>query len=274
MIAGVSLDGTQFFYENPLESAGDHHRRGWFECACCPPNVARLLASLERHVYGTDGEAVWVNQYIGSTLETTLSGTDVTVEQTAGFPWDAEATLTVDAAAPVEGTVHVRVPEWSDDATISVDGEAVDVDAETATEGGYVAIERTWEDDRIEVQFERGIERLAAHPEVESDAGKVALVREPLVYCLEGVDNDRPLHQYTLGSDAEFDTEREPDLLNGVVTISGGATVPETDGWEGKLYRPAAETSRTESEFTAIPYYGWDNRDDGPMRVWISSDEV
>lgn len=274
VIAGVSLDGTQFFYENPLESTGDHHRQGWFECACCPPNVARLLAALERYVYGTDEEGVWVNQYIGSTLETTLSGTDVTVDQTAGFPWDAEATIDVEAAAPVDGTVRVRVPAWSTDTTITVDGEAVDVADETAEDGGYVAIERTWDDERIEVSFERGVEQVAAHPEVASAAGKVALVREPLVYCLEAIDNDRPLHQYVLDEDPSFGTAHRPDLLNDVVTVEGEAAVPTRDGWDGTLYRPAEDVSRTTGEFTAVPYYAWDNREDGAMRVWLGSDEV
>lgn len=268
VIAGVSLDGTEFFYENPLESRGDHHRQGWFECACCPPNVARLLAALERYIYATDGEDLWINQYVGSTASTTLAGTPVTVGQTSEFPWETEATIDVEAATPVEGTIHVRVPEWSSDATITVNGEPV-----TTSDGGYTAIERTWDDDRIEVRFDRAVEQIAAHPAVASDAGTVAIVRDPLVYCLEGVDNDRPLHQYVLDSEPDFQSAYNPDLLGGVVTISTDVSVPELDDWDGELYRSVSEASdRSDDDITAVPYYAWDNREGGPMRVWVRNE--
>lgn len=259
-LAGVSLDGTRFFYENPLESSGDHHRKGWFTCACCPPNAARLFASLGQYVYSTVDGALTVNQYVGSTVTTTVDGTEIELTQSSSLPWSGEVTLTVDADGTVP--IRLRIPEWATDASVSVDGEKV------AQSDDYVELDSEWSDDRIEVRFEQETELVRAHPAVESDAGRVAVKRGPLVYCAEAVDNDRPLHQYALASGAVIDAEHRDDLLDGVTILKADAEVPALDGWEGTLYRPDDETNTESAQLMMIPYYAWDNREPGEMQVW------
>ena len=263
-LAGVSLDGTEFFYENPLESDGDHHRKGWFTCACCPPNAARLLASLGEYVYGQRDSALYVNQYLGSTVSTTVDGATVELSQDSSLPWTGEVTIDVDAGG-ASVPIRLRIPEWAESSTVTVNGEELNAPSE-----GYLEVDREWDDGRIELTFEQTVTQLEAHPEVAADAGRVALKRGPLVYCLEAVDNDRPLHQYEAPS-TSVSTEHRPDLLEGVTVIEGEASVPDQQGWDGELYRPADETARKRTEFTAIPYYAWDNREPGAMRVWIRS---
>lgn len=266
-LAGVGLDGQQFFYENPLASAGDHHRKGWFTCACCPPNVARLLASLGQYLYSTSGGELYVNQYVGSTLSTTVDGTPVELEQSSGLPWSGEVTLDIDAEDSVP--INIRLPEWSSDVTISIDGEAI-----TNDETGYVCLEREWDDTRVEITIEQRTDLIAANPAVDADTGRVAVKRGPLVYCTEAVDTDRPLHQYALATDAEVEATHEPTLLDGVSVLEATAVVPTLDEWEEKLYRPVEETERSQARLQLVPYYAWDNRDPGAMQVWHRLDGV
>ena len=279
-LAGVSMDGTEFFYVNPLASAGDHHRKGWFTCACCPPNAARLFASLGQYCYSTADGELYVTQYVGSTVETTVDGTDVELTQSSALPWDGSVEIAVDADGSVP--VNLRVPGWCDEATVTVDGEVVsggatshDGDGVTSHDGaGHVRLERDWDDETIELDFELEVELLRAHPAVESDAGRVALKRGPLVYCAEGVDNDRPLHQYAVDTGGELDVDHDPDLLGGVTTVETEAVVPDIDGWDGELYRPDEEADRESTRLHAVPYYAWDNRDAGSMQVWIRSERA
>ncbi|WP_436926172.1 glycoside hydrolase family 127 protein [Halosimplex amylolyticum] len=264
-LAGVGLDGKHFFYVNPLASSGDHHRKGWFTCACCPPNAARLLASLGQYLYSTSGDELYVNQYVGSRLETTVGDTDVTLDQSSDLPWSGDVTIEVDADGSVP--LNLRIPSWCPDATVTVDGEAVDHD-----DSGYVRLDREWDGETVELQLAQDVTVMAAHPAVESDAGRVAVERGPLVYAAEAVDNDRPLHQYAVPTDADAAVDHETDLLGGVTTLETDATVPALDDWEGELYRPADETETVETGLELVPYYAWDNRDPGSMQVWHRSD--
>ncbi|GCF16164.1 hypothetical protein Harman_40990 [Haloarcula mannanilytica] len=265
MLVGMSLDGTEFFYDNVLESDGDHDREGWFECACCPPNIARLLASLEQYLYAVDDDGLYVNQYVSGTARPTIDGTTATLTQTADFPWEGTVEIDVEAMEATDFAIRLRVPEWCTEVTVSVNGNPIAVDAEA----GYVTIERIWDDDRITAEFEMDVQVLEAHPNVEADIGRVALQRGPLVYCLEGVDNERPLYQYAIDPETDFEVTHHEELLDGVVTLEGTATVPSKDDWDGELYRSADETDETTAPITAVPYYAWNNRGPNPMRVWI-----
>jgi DUF1680 family protein len=264
-LAGVGLDGKRFFYVNPLASSGNHHRKGWFTCACCPPNAARLFASLGQYLYSTSGGELSVNQYIGSTLETTVDGIDVTLDQSSAIPWDEEVSVVIEA----DGTVPVnfRVPEWCVEATVTIDGEPID-----RGESDYVRLERAWDGERVELTFAQEPTVVAAHPAVEADAGRVTVERGPLVYTAEAVDNDRPLHQYRVPDDPGVKETHDTALLNGVTVLSVDVAVPSLDGWDGELYRPATETDSEPSSLELIPYYAWDNREPGDMQVWHRSD--
>jgi len=260
-LAGVGMDGEAFFYVNPLASDGDHHRSGWFTCACCPPNAARLFASLGQYCYSTTGGELYVTQYVGSTLSTTVDGTSVELDQESALPWDGEVTVDVDADGVVP--VNLRIPEWADEATVTVDGEDVSHDGT-----GFVRVEREWGGERIELSFGMEAELVAAHPAVEADAGRVAVRRGPLVYCAEAVDNERPLHDCALDDDATVRTAGQADALDGATVLEAEATVSDRDGWAGKLYRPVEDTEREETDLELVPYYAWDNREPGAMAVW------
>jgi DUF1680 family protein len=269
-LAGVSLDGTQFCYTNPLESDGGRHRQPWYHTSCCPPNVARLLASLERYVYSQDDGLLAVDQFVDSTAETDVDGVAVELTQSGDLPWGGDVAITVEAAEPTEFDFAVRIPGWADDATLTVNGETVAADDEV--ENGYVRLSRTWDDDEVHLELPMDVERLATHPSVAADAGRVVLTRGPLVYCFEETDNPRPPHQLSLSADFEATTRFEDDLLEGVVVIDGSASAPDMDGWDAELYRPVEETATEPVEVSAVPYYAWDNRDPGGMQVWIRSD--
>ncbi|TPL79047.1 glycoside hydrolase family 127 protein [Mesorhizobium sp. B2-3-13] len=266
-ISGLSLDGSLFFYENPLESRGKHNRWKWHRCPCCPPNVGRMVASIGSYFYSLADDALAVHLYGDSTARFDISGVPVTLAQASRYPWDGAVEITVEPQAPVAFTLHLRVPGWSPSAKLEINGEAVDL--EELTSDGYAAIRRNWtKGDRVRLDLEMPIERLYANPEVRQDAGRVALSRGPLIYCVEATDNDTSLHRLTLPRTAGIEAHEEPDLLGGVVTLSATAQADAGDGWRDGLYR-SEPPAKVETRLTAIPYFAWDNREPGEMLVWL-----
>jgi DUF1680 family protein len=271
VLSGLSLDGSSFFYENPLESQGDHHRQEWYKCACCPPNVARLLASLGQYVYSVAETDLYVHLYLQSTSTLPLDGEAVILHQATAYPWDGAVELAVELEEPRAFAINLRIPGWCGAAHLSVNGE--EVSFEGALQKGYLRIERTWQSgDNIFLRLQMPVERVYPHPDVRADAGCVALQRGPLVYCLETADNPIPLHRILLPETATLASEFEPDVLGGVVRIQAEALALETSDWAGTLYRttPAESTPYT---LTAIPYYAWDHRQPGEMSVWIGTSQ-
>ncbi|TPJ35405.1 glycoside hydrolase family 127 protein [Mesorhizobium sp. B2-5-13] len=266
-ISGLSLDGSLFFYENPLESRGKHNRWKWHRCPCCPPNVGRMVASIGSYFYSLADDALAVHLYGDSTARFDISGVPVTLAQASRYPWDGAVEITVEPQAPVAFTLYLRVPGWSPSAKLEINGEAVDL--EELTSDGYAAIRRNWtKGDRVRLDLEMPIERLYANPEVRQDAGRVALSRGPLIYCVEATDNDTSLHRLTLPRTAGIEAHDEPDLLGGVVTLSATAQADAGDGWRDGLYR-SEPPAKVETRLTAIPYFAWDNREPGGMLVWL-----
>ena len=266
-ISGVSLDGRKFFYVNPLESRGNHHRQDWFGCACCPPNIARLIASIGGYIYSQAERNAYVHLYVQGSGALQVSGQQVALRQETDYPWDGHIRVSVNPESPATFGLNLRIPGWSRSATLTVNGEAVDV--ETATTRGYARIQREWKTgDEVELALPMPVERIEAHPAVRQDAGLVALQRGPVVYCLEQVDNPVPLHRILLPRDAELKPHFEVNLLGGVTVISGKALVRDDSDWDNVLYR--AEPAKLKPlEIKAIPYYAWDHREPGDMRVWI-----
>ena len=264
VLPGLSLDGQHYFYQNPLADDGAHHRQAWFGCACCPPNVARLLASLPSYFYSTSEDALWVHLYAEGRLETTLeNGQRVALEQRTRYPWDGEVTLNVQA----EGNfaLRLRIPSWAQEATLRVDGEAVDVQA-----GSYARLARDWRvGDTVELSLPMPVRYLETHPHVTENTGRVALARGPLLYCVEGSDPDP--RDLVLSHNPSLTAEHRPDLLGGVTVLTGQAQRLEPDAWNGALYRKVREAeTTTEVALTAIPYFAWANREPGPMLVWLT----
>lgn len=267
VLSGVSLDGESFFYENPLASQGLHHRQPWFDCACCPPNLARLLASLGQYVYGIADDALAVHLYVQSEARVTLAGQPVILRQTTDYPWQGRVALLLDLPTPTRFSLRLRLPGWSPGATLAVNGASLDLAGRV--ERGYIVIDREWRaGDEVVLDLPMPIERIYAHPDVRADVGRVALQRGPLVYCVEGVDHAAPLDRLALPVDAPLSAAFEADTLGGVVVVRGDALAAEAADWGDALYR-ATPPHRTPTPLTAVPYYAWDNRAPGDMLVWL-----
>ncbi|WP_037283622.1 glycoside hydrolase family 127 protein [Rubellimicrobium mesophilum] len=267
-IAGLSTDGRTFFYENPLESLGHHHRWVWHPCPCCPPNIARLVTSLGSYIYGVADDEVAVHLYCRSQARIELAnGARFTLSQDTDYPWSGDIGLTVEAEAPARFALSLRVPAWARGPRLAVGGEAVDLTEASAD--GYVRIEREWQPgDRIDLSLPLEPRLLRAHPAVRQDAGRVALMRGPLVYCLEGADNGVGLNSILLGSGAgEARTANLPDL-GGAVVLDLPVQRERAEAWGDDLY---AEKERATEPDTArlVPYHLWDNRQPGEMLVWV-----
>ena len=265
VLAGVSQDGKLFFYVNPLESRGTHHRRPWYGTACCPPNVARTLASLGGYAYATGGAGIWVNLYVQGSVVAEVGGEKLTLNIATDYPWDGKVTLQPQIAKPVRFDLHLRVPGWCIGATVSVNGRRIET---PVVERGYFFLSREWRaGDVVELNLPMSVQRIAANPNVRADRDLLAIQRGPIVYCLEAVDQAVPLESMSLPQNIVLKAEREPALLGGVVAIRGLAEVTEEQEWNRRLYQPAAATRRV--PVLAIPYYAWDNRAPGAMKVWM-----
>lgn len=278
ILSGVSLDGTRFFYVNLLERTasqltGDRHdrdlptRQGWFGCACCPPNIARLLASLGQYVYSQADVELYVHLYVGGTARMSVAGHEVVVSQETDYPWDGLVRLRVRPEVAMRLALNLRIPGWCTKVDLSVDGRAVDV-AECAHKG-YVRVERKWSGDEVvELCMAMPVQRMYSHPDVKHDVGRVALQRGPMVYCLEAVDNPVEMHRIVLPRDAQLSARHESQLLGGVTVITGEALLADDTDWQETLYRSRPPRYRTVN-IKAIPYCVWDNREVGPMAVWL-----
>ena len=277
VISGMSLDGTRFFYVNPLEvvpeacekDEGKRHvkpeRQKWFGCACCPPNLARLLASVGQYMVTARDGAAYIHLYIGADLALEMNGRPLKVSLRSGFPWQGKVSLSV-TAGRAGGCIALRVPGWCGRYTLAVNGRP----AEVPVRDGYLLLDRTWQPgDTVELDFDMPVTRMAADPHVREDIGKVAVTRGPLVYCLEEKDNSKNLHLLRLPRGAEFGLREAPDLLGGITVLTAEG-LRRSEHWAADaLYAPAGQPEETPCPLTFIPYYAWANRGIGEMSVWI-----
>jgi DUF1680 family protein len=269
VLGGVSLDGGVFFYDNPLASRGDHHRQPWFECACCPPNLARLLASLGGYIYGWNGADLAVDLYAQGSVRFSVEGREVVLHQETRYPWDGAVTVRFTMDRPAAFGLRLRIPGWCRAARLDVNG--VDMDLPDRITRGYVRVERIWTpEDRVRLKMDMPVERVRAHPEVRQNAGCIALQRGPVVYCLEGNDHDEPLEHLVLPEASPLETRFSADVFGGAAVIRGEALIADPSGRVNDSNRVKAPSEKT-CRMTAIPYYAWDNRGPGQMRVWIPS---
>ncbi len=278
VLSGLSLDGQSYFYQNPLEDQGRHRRQPWFGCACCPPNIARLLASLPGYFASTSDEGIWLHLYAAGSATVSLEpGSGVTLTQRARYPWDGDVEIAVTPDAPRTFSLFLRIPGWCAGARAWVNGEPAGVEGQP---GRYLELRREWRaGDRVQLSLPMPARRVECHPHVASNAGRAALARGPLIYCLEGVDHPgRDLRDLVLPADASLQARFEPELLGGVTVLAGEARWGPPVGWESRLYRPAPSGSGDLTApsgepvaIRAVPYYAWANREPGPMQVWIRS---
>lgn len=247
-LAGISLGGDRFFYVNPLESKGDHHRQEWYGCACCPSQLSRFLPSIGNYIYASSDDALWVNLYIGNTGQIRIGETDILLTQETDYPWDGSVKLTISTSLPLEKEIRLHIPNWCKTYDLSINGKRINV----SEEKGYAVIKDWKSQDVIALDMDMPVEIVAADPHVKENFGKRAIQRGPLVYCMEEIDNPVYFDQIQLSPSTTFQTAFASDILNGIKTI-------KTNG-------------RAQSA-TFIPYYAWDNRKAGKMRVWIPYNE-
>jgi DUF1680 family protein len=274
---GLSLSGDRFFYGNPLASRGQHQRREWFGTACCPSNIARLVASLGNYLYASDDNGIYVNLFVQSETQININRNNVAIQMKTSYPWNGAMTLQVDPAAPDSFGIRIRIPGWlsgrpvpgglyhmqTADATkmpvFLVNGKPVS----SVMRDGYACLSRKWaKGDRLTWTFDMPVQRLYARNEVGQTKGRTALQRGPLVYCVEGIDNDSAAWNIIVPEDVKFTPVPHSILNEKVMALRGTAPVlvASPDG------RSAKTALRT---VTAIPYYAWANRGKTEMQVWL-----
>nr|WP_320143907.1 beta-L-arabinofuranosidase domain-containing protein [uncultured Cohaesibacter sp.] len=262
VLSGLSDDGSHFFYDNPLESHGYHHRWRWHRCPCCPPNVSRLLASIGTYFYGVAQDEIAVHLYCTNKAELTVAGHKVTLGQTTNYPVDGLIAFQIEPEEACMFTLSLRIPDWADGYSLKLNGTALD----TKPEKGYIRLEREWQaGDTLTLDLDMQPHKLYANTQVAHDQGRTALLRGPFVYCIEGVDHDAPLNTYLVKDSVPIETSRIdkwPDTvalkMEALVEYRKDDTLYNT---EPPLRKPAT--------LKAIPYYLWDNREPGEMLVWL-----
>ncbi len=275
-LSGVSLEGDCFFYQNPLASNGGRVRSPWFEVSCCPGNITRFLPSVPGYIYAQERDALYVNLFIQNTAEIEFQGQTIRVRQETEYPWDGKVKISLFPEKGMAFTLKIRIPGWALDLPVpsdlykygelspeppalKINGLPVEIDLEK----GYAQLARTWAaGDVVELRLPMPVRRVLAHESVEANRGRVALERGPLVYCAEGIDNNGRVHDIIIPDRAEFRATERPDLLQGIVAITGEV---ETAPAEGSGPGSVAE-KRT---LFAIPYYAWAHRGRGEMAVWL-----
>jgi DUF1680 family protein len=280
VISGISLEGNSFFYVNPLEvwpeacekNPSKHHvktyRQKWFGVACCPPNIARLLASIGQYIYSMHKDEIYTHLYISSETEINISESKVKIKQETRYPWDEKVMISVSLDEEKEFSLLLRIPGWCDNAKICINREEINV-CNTKV-NGYAKLKRIWKNgDVVELVLPMMIQRIKAHPNVRTNIGKVALQRGPVVYCLEEIDNGPSLHEIVLPHKSELKSEFDDNLLGGITVITAEAQRYNSP-WEDELYKANVESQYRPVTVKFIPYYAWANRTSGEMMVWIT----
>lgn len=276
-LAGVSLKGDRFFYQNPLMSYGNYERFTRINTPCCPPNVVRLLASLGSYIYAKSADALYVNLFVGSRARLRLGGTAVRIEQQTRYPWEGRVRIAVSPEHPTRFAVHVRVPGWARNEVLPGDlYKYTDRDRELPVvtvngtpvalrvENGFLRVERKWrQGDAIELTLPMPVRTVVADVHVQDDLGRVALMRGPLVYAAEWPDNGGQALNLVAPEAAAFSSEFRPALLGGVQVVTG-KILKLASGDGGGPVRTLPH------DLMAIPYYAWANRGMGQMAVWIA----
>jgi DUF1680 family protein len=278
LISGVGLDGKSFFYTNAMQVVKDSsypslepERSGWFECSCCPTNIARFLPSLPGYIYAQRGDQLYVNLFVAGTADLVFGGKTVHLTQANNYPWDGDLHFSVDVSAPVRFGMRLRVPGWASSEAwpsplygftsreapalvLTVNGQAYNY----KTDRGYAVIERVWKrGDKVEWILPMPVRSVRADTAVRADHGLVALQRGPIIYAAEWKDNGGSVSDLRLPSPARFTPEFRVDLFGGVMVLKG-----------------MADRHSTPVEMTAIPYCDWANRGKGEMTVWFPTEGV
>jgi DUF1680 family protein len=270
-LSGPALDGTHFFYMNPLLSRGGYKRAEWHGVPCCPPNIMRTLATLEHYLATRDADGLQIHLFHSASIDTTLeSGHTIRLRMESDYPWEGNASLIIDDTDGSAWRLSLRIPGWASGASIQVNSVPVEALVEP---GQYTIIERNWQaGDTVEISLPMRPGLVEAHPWIDSTRSSAAIRRGPILYCVEQADQAEPVLAIQIDESTPLETEWSADLLGGVVVVKACGIRPDISGWDGQLYRSingnAAPTDQP-ALITAIPYFAWGNRGANAMRVWI-----
>lgn len=273
---GLSLTGDRFFYGNPLASRGQHYRREWFGTACCPSNIARLVASLGDYIYGRSDDGIWINLFVGSNTNFTFDKTNIAVRMQTNYPWEGKVRLTVEPNKRITKTLRIRIPGWVQEqsiagglysfqnknntpATITVNGENV----QYQIEDGYAIVQKTWrKGDVVEITLPMEVQLVTGRKEIKQTNDRIAIQRGPLVYCVEGTDNNGKAWNIVMPANTVFSSTNFAVSTEQVIALK--AEVPVVTVSEDGL-----NVQTEKKTITAIPYYTWANRGQSQMQVWL-----
>ena len=278
ILSGGALDGTNFFYTNPLrvtdplptELRWSRTRVPFVSSFCCPPNLVRTIAESADYAYAESADVVWVNLYGGSTFATELPGVGkIHLAQTTEYPWSGRVRITINECGRNDFALKLRIPGWAKSASIRINDRPAEA---SATPGSYCEIRRVWRPgDFVDLDLPMPVRLVEANPLVEEDLNQVAVQRGPVVYCLESPDLPKgsKVAEVRIPSDIQPRARYDGRLLGGVVVLEGRVVARESGSWQGKLYRDLDETEPKPVAVKFIPYSVWENRGPSEMSVWI-----
>jgi len=278
VLGGMALDGKHFFYVNPLEvhpktlafnHIYDHVkpvRQRWFGCACCPPNIARVLTSLGHYIYTVRPDALLINLYVGNDVAIPVGENTLQLRISGNYPWHEQVKIEITSPVPVTHTLALRLPDWCAEPAVSLNGQAITGEVSR----GYLYLNRNWQEgDTLTLTLPMPVRRVYGNPQVRQQAGKVALQRGPLIYCLEEADNGANLHNLSLPQDSAFRVFEGKGIFAHKMLIQAegiGCQAKDTDALWQYDHSPVERQPRT---LTFIPWYSWANRGEGEMRIWV-----
>jgi uncharacterized protein len=243
-LAGISQSGDRFFYVNPLASNGTHHRKAWYGTACCPSQICRFLPSIGNYIYAKSDDAIWVNLFISNEAKIKNDFFGLNIKMNANYPWEGDIKMQIDSVTGSSFAIKIRIPGWCNKFTYSVNGKKM----KSEDSGGYLTLSKKWKNgDIIRLKLDMPVEVIKADQQIKADIGKRAIQKGPLVYCLEETDNP-DIANAQIDSTTIFNSSFDKKELGGVVRVTG---------------------NKNGNILVFIPYYAWDNRAPGKMKVWV-----
>jgi hypothetical protein len=276
VLPGISLDGEKYFYTNPLRLSDElpytlrwpKERKKYISCFCCPPNTLRTLCEAQDYAYSVGQNTIYVNLYGSSILNTKIDGIgDITLSQQTDYPWQGDVTLTIDRLkGKKQMTMKLRIPEWCQNTSLTINGTAITA----RQDNGYLCVSNTWKKgDQIQLHMPMPVRIIEANPLVEESRGQVAVMRGPILYCLESQDlGSIDIDNVTIPVDTQFRPVETTIAGSRMMALEGEVYVREEASWQNTLYRNAS-VSKRKASVRLIPYYAWGNRGHSEMTVWM-----
>jgi uncharacterized protein len=279
-LSGISIQGDSFFYPNPLESDGSHQRKPWFDCSCCPTNVARFLPSLPGYIYAHKENEVFVNLFITNEAIIKMDSGNLKIIQHTDYPWNGNIKIQIFPATQTNFTIALRIPVWAVESplpgdlyyfknkplqkpAILINGNKTDFDVKN----GYAKLTRSWyPGDNIELILPLPVTKILTNSKVSGNAGRMAISRGPLVYCAEWIDNGGKTRNLLIDPESEFDITHE--------NLVGDLHILRSNGFHTTLNAKTNRLEKTKTNLVLIPYFAWAHRGAGEMLVWLPYEET